>query len=132
MVSVLVSTDDQKSSQKYQRVSTVGACFCWGASRGFAQKIANDWKCDKDDRNCNKDDRKIAIDRKIADDRKCDNDDRKIADEKVPKNSIFGPKKCHFRQSVPKNCLPSSRTGTYRKTEGIQSYLRTWGSYDSI
>ena len=49
-----------------------------------------------------------------------------------PKESIIGTKKGHFRQSVPENGPLSSRTGTYRKTEGIQSYLRTWGSYDPI
>ena len=48
------------------------------------------------------------------------------------KNCIFGSKKDHFRQSVLENGPPSSRTDTYRKTEGIQSYLRTWGSYDPI
>ena len=32
----------------------------------------------------------------------------------------------------PKNRPPSGRTGSYRKTEVIQSYLRMWGSYDSI
>ena len=32
---------------------------------------------------------------------------------------IFGPKKDHFRQ-----------TATYRKTEGVQSYLRIWGCCD--
>ena len=48
------------------------------------------------------------------------------------KNCIFGSKKDHFRQSVQENGPPSSRTDTYRKTEGIQSYLRTWGSCDPI
>merc|ERR1712020_403418 len=49
-----------------------------------------------------------------------------------PKNSIFGPKKGHFGQSVPKNGPPSGQTATYRKTKGIQSYLRIWGCYDPI
>ena len=40
------------------------------------------------------------------------------------KNSIFGPQKGHFGQLGPRNGLPSAQTGTYRKTEGIQSYLR--------
>ena len=44
-------------------------------------------------------------------------------------NSTFGPKKGHFGQSVPKNGPPSGQTATYRKTEGIQSYLRIWGRY---
>ena len=49
-----------------------------------------------------------------------------------PKNSIFGPKKGHFGQSVPKNGPPSGQTATYRKIEGIQSYLRICGCYDLI
>ena len=32
----------------------------------------------------------------------------------------------------PKNGPPSDQTATYRKTEGIQSYLRIWGTYDPI
>ena len=48
------------------------------------------------------------------------------------KTEHFGPKKDHFRQTVPENDPPSSRMGTYRKSEGIQSYLRIWGSYDPI
>ena len=44
--------------------------------------------------------------------------------------SIIGPKKCHFGQLVPENGPPSSQMGPYRKTEGIQSYLGTWESYD--
>ena len=44
----------------------------------------------------------------------------------------FRAKKGQFGQSGPKNGPPSSRTGTYRKTEGIQSYLRMWGRYDPI
>ena len=50
----------------------------------------------------------------------------------VSKNTIFSPKKGHFGQSGPENGPPSSPTGTYKKTEGIQSYLRTWGRYDPI
>ena len=49
-----------------------------------------------------------------------------------PKNSIFGPQKGQFGQLGPQNGPPSSQTGTYRKTEGIQSYLRIWGTYDPI
>ena len=45
---------------------------------------------------------------------------------------IFGPKKGHFRQLGPYNGLPSSQTATFRKTEGIQSYLRICGCYDFI
>ena len=49
-----------------------------------------------------------------------------------PKNSIFGPQKGHFGQSGPRNGPPGGQTATYRKTEGIQSYLRIWGTYDPI
>merc|ERR1712015_303967 len=49
-----------------------------------------------------------------------------------PKNSVFGPQKGHFGQSVPKNSPPSGQTATYWKTNGIQSYLRIWGCYDPI
>ena len=49
-----------------------------------------------------------------------------------PKNSIFGLKKGSFGQSGPENSPPSSQMGTYRKTKGIQSCLRIWGSYDPI
>ena len=45
---------------------------------------------------------------------------------------IFGPKKGHFRQLGPYNCLLSSQTATFQKTEGIQSYLRICGCYDLI
>ena len=45
---------------------------------------------------------------------------------------MFGPKKGHFRQLGPYNGLPSSQTATFQKTEGIQSYLRIWGTYDPI
>ena len=45
---------------------------------------------------------------------------------------IFGPKKGHVRQLGPYNGLPSSQTATFRKTEGIQSYLRICGCYDLI
>ena len=48
------------------------------------------------------------------------------------KNSIFGPQKGHFGQSGPRNGPPGGQTATYRKTEGIQSYLRIWGTYDPI
>ena len=49
-----------------------------------------------------------------------------------PKNSIFGPQKGHFGQSGPRNGPPGGQTATYRKTEGIQSYLRICGCYDLI
>ena len=45
---------------------------------------------------------------------------------------IFAHKKGHFRQLGPYNGLPSSQTATFRKTEGIQSYLRICGCYDLI
>ena len=45
---------------------------------------------------------------------------------------IFGPKKGHFGQSGPRNGPPSGQTAIYRKTEGIQSYLRICGCYDLI
>ena len=48
------------------------------------------------------------------------------------KNSIFGPQKGHFGQLGPQNGPPSGQTGTYRKTEGIQSYLRIWRSCHPI
>ena len=41
-----------------------------------------------------------------------------------PKNSTFGPKKGHFG--------PGGQMATYRKTEGIKSYLRIWGTNDPI
>ena len=47
-------------------------------------------------------------------------------------NSTFGPKKGHFGQSGLRNDPPSGQTATYQKTEGIQSYLRIWGTYDPI
>ena len=47
-------------------------------------------------------------------------------------NMHFWPKNGNFRQLGPYNGLPNSRMGTYRKTEGIQSYLRIWGCYDPI
>ena len=49
-----------------------------------------------------------------------------------PKNSIFGPQKGHFGQSGPRNGPPGGQTATYQRTEGIQSYLRIWGTYDPI
>ena len=48
------------------------------------------------------------------------------------KSSIFGPQKGHFGQSGPRNGPPGGQTATYQKTEGIQSYLRIWGSYGPI
>ena len=49
-----------------------------------------------------------------------------------PKNSFFGPQKGHFGQLGPRNGPPGGQTATYQKTEGIQSYLRIWGTYDPI
>ena len=49
-----------------------------------------------------------------------------------PKNSTLGLKKGHFGQSGPWNSPPSNQTATYRKTNGIQSYLWIWGTYDPI
>ena len=49
-----------------------------------------------------------------------------------PKNTIFSPKRGYFGQSGPENGPLSGPTGTYKKTEGIHSYLRTWGRYDHI
>ena len=48
------------------------------------------------------------------------------------KNSIFSPKRAIFGQSEPENDPLNGRTGTYQKTEGIQSYLGIWGGYDPI
>ena len=47
-------------------------------------------------------------------------------------NMRFSPKNGIFRQLGPYNGLPSGQTATYRKTKGIQSYLRIWGCYDPI
>merc|ERR1739846_277096 len=58
-----------------------------------------------------------------------DVDKKLISGQKKP---TFGPKKGHFGQSGPRNGPPSGQTATYRKTEGIQSYLRIWGTYDPI
>ena len=44
----------------------------------------------------------------------------------------FSPRMGHFGQSRPEIGPPGGPTGTYRKTEGIQSYLRTLGRYDLI
>ena len=57
---------------------------------------------------------------------------------KVSKKWILGPKTIFgfvigdFGQLGPKNGPPRGQTSTYRKTEGIESYLRTWGRYDLI
>ena len=49
------------------------------------------------------------------------------------KNALFWSEMHHMLyQSGPENDPPSGQTGTYRKTEGIQSYLRTCESYDLI
>ena len=45
---------------------------------------------------------------------------------------IFGLVIGHFGLLGPKNGAPSSQTDTYRKTEGIESYLWIWGRYHSI
>ena len=42
------------------------------------------------------------------------------------------PKKGQNPARRPKNGPPSGQPATYRKTEVIQSYLRTWGTYDPI
>ena len=47
-----------------------------------------------------------------------------------PKNCIFGPKFCIFLRYTYETPIFSAQTATYRKTEGIQSYLRIWGTYD--
>ena len=44
-----------------------------------------------------------------------------------PKKSVFGSKKAHFERSRPENGPPSSRRGTYQKTEGIQSLPKDMG-----
>ena len=48
------------------------------------------------------------------------------------KNTTFSPKKGHFEHSGPESGPPSGPMGTYKKTEGIQSYLRIWARYDPI
>ena len=50
----------------------------------------------------------------------------------LAKKPTFGPKKGHFGQSGPRNGPPSGQTTIYRKTKGIQSYLRIWRTYDPI
>ena len=59
--------------------------------------------------------------------------------EAVHKNMVLGqktafldPKRAIFGQLGPQNGPPSGQTGTYGKTECIQSYLRIWGTYDPI
>ena len=52
--------------------------------------------------------------------------------EDVQKEVGFGPKKGHFGQPGPWNGPSRGQTVTYRKTEGIQSYPRIWGTYDPI
>ena len=41
---------------------------------------------------------------------------------------------CNSMRNSPnlRNSPPSGQTATYRKTKGIQSYLRIWGTYDPI
>ena len=46
------------------------------------------------------------------------------------KTEHFWTKKRHFVQSRLENSLLSGRTDIYRKTEGIQSYLRILKRYD--
>ena len=48
-----------------------------------------------------------------------------------PKN-IFDLVNGDFGHWRLQNGLPRGQTATYRKTEGIQSYLRIWGRYDPI
>ena len=46
---------------------------------------------------------------------------------------IFGQKRLKSGpEQKPENNPPSDQTATYRETEVIQSYLRTWGTYDPI
>ena len=52
-----------------------------------------------------------------------------------PRGSRGGPfwaKKGQNPARKPENNPPSDQTATYRETEVIQSYLRTWGTYDPI
>ena len=49
----------------------------------------------------------------------------------LPKGSGNGSKLPNSGRR-PKNGPPSGQTATYRKSEGIQSYLRIWGCYDPI
>ena len=52
-----------------------------------------------------------------------------------PRGSRGGPfwaKKGQNPARKPENNPPSNQTATYRETEVIQSYLRTWGTYDPI
>ena len=46
-----------------------------------------------------------------------------------PRGPIFGQKSRNLARN-PKNGLLTCQTATYRKTEVVQSYLRTWGTYD--
>ena len=48
------------------------------------------------------------------------------------KTSLLGPKRAILGNQGPWNSPPSGQTARYRKTEGIQSYLRIWGTYDPI
>ena len=43
------------------------------------------------------------------------------------KEQRYWAQKGHFGQWGPRNGLPNGQTAIYRKTEGIQSYLRIWG-----
>ena len=52
-----------------------------------------------------------------------------------PRGSRGGPfwaKKGQNPARKPENNPPSGKTATYQETEVIQSYLRTWGTYDPI
>ena len=59
--------------------------------------------------------------------KKLEDVDKKLISGQKP---TFWPKKGHFGQSGPRNGPPSGQTTIYRKTKGIQSYLRIWGTYD--
>ena len=45
---------------------------------------------------------------------------------------IFMEEHSTFLKSLPYSLNCECRMGTYRKIEGIQSYLRIWGSYNPI
>ena len=46
--------------------------------------------------------------------------------------ALLGPKRVILGNKGPWNSPPSGQTARYRKTEGIQSYLRIWWTYDLI
>ena len=55
-----------------------------------------------------------------------------IPTKKTAQAHRISKKSAIFGQSGPENGLLNGRTDIYRKTEGIQSYLRIWGRYDPI